>query len=74
MSDEIVEARAKETTFVSNVSGRTESTRSVRQNLSGKKRTKGFLKKHAPLIVIGALLLTVVGLIFIFAAAGRFVV
>lgn len=79
MSDEIVEARAKETTFVSNVSGRTESTRSVRQNLSGKKRTKGFLKKHAPLIVIGALLLTVVGLIFVsqsfmpFAIVNRFI-
>lgn len=78
MSDEIVEARAKETTFVSNVSGTAES-RNVRQKLSGKQRTKGFLKKRAPLIVIGALLLTVVGIIFLsqsfmpFAIVNRFI-
>ncbi len=79
MSDEIVEAREKETSFVSNVSGRTETLRTTRQNLSGKQRTKGLLKKHAPLIVIVALLVTLIGVIFVsqsfmpFAIVNRFI-
>ena len=77
MSDEIAEARAKETTFVSNVSGRPESSR--RRPLSKKARTKGFLKKHAPLLVILSVLITGVCLIFVsqsfmpFAIVNRFI-
>ena len=77
MSEEIAEARSRET-FVSNVSGRSETSRfSAKSN--SKKDTKGFLKKHAPLVVIVGLLITAVSLIFLsqsfmpFALVNRFI-
>ncbi len=76
MSDEIIEARSRET-FVSNVSGRPASPR--QQNLPKKLRTKGFLKKHAPLIVILSILVAGVALLFVsqsfmpFALVNRFI-
>ena len=76
MSDEIIEARSRET-FVSNVSGRPTSPR--QQNLPKKLRTKGFLKKHAPLIVILSILVAGVALLFVsqsfmpFALVNRFI-
>ena len=77
MSDEIIEARSRETSFVSNVSGRPASSR--QQNLPKKLRTKGFLKKHLPLIVILSVLVTGICLIFLsqsfmpFAIVNRFI-
>ena len=80
MSDEIVEARSKET-FVSNVSGRSESTGHSSEYKKSKK-TKGkfsFAKKHAPLIVILGVLVSAVALIFVsqsfmpFALVNRFI-
>jgi len=80
MSDEIAEVRSREETFVSNVSGRpkTESHRSV-GNTSKKQKTRSFLKKHAPLVVIIGVLITAVALIFVsqsfmpFALVNRFI-
>jgi len=80
MSDEIVEARSKET-FVSNVSGRPESSlnNSDRNKLNGSKKRSSFIKRHAPIIVILGLLVTVVSLIFVaqsfmpFALVNRFI-
>lgn len=75
MSDEIVEARSRET-FVSNVSGRSEASRF---SSSSPKKARGFLKKHAPLVVIIGLLITAVSLIFLsqsfmpFALVNRFI-
>ena len=78
MSDEIAEVRSRETTFVSNVSGRPESDRFTSRESKGKK-SKHFLKKHAPLVVIVGVLITVVALIFVsqsfmpFALVNRFI-
>ena len=74
MSEEIVEARSRET-FVSNVSGRPDIPRPTNQ----KKKFKGRLKKHAPLIVILSILVGAIALIFVsqsfmpFALVNRFI-
>ena len=81
MSDEIAEVRAREAeTFVSNVSGRPnpETSRPSVNNLKNKK-SKNFLKKHAPLVVIIGVLVAAVALIFVsqsfmpFALVNRFI-
>ncbi len=80
MSDEIIEARSKET-FVSNVSGRSESSLNS-SSRNNPKRIKGnfsFFKKHAPIVVVLGLLVTAVSLIFVsqsfmpFALVNRFI-
>ena len=78
MSDEIAEVRSRET-FVSNVSGRPESESDRFTSPKSTKRPRGFLKKHAPLVVIIGLLMTVVALVFLsqsfmpFALVNRFI-
>lgn len=75
MSDEIAEARSREETFVSHVSGRSSSA----SRQPNPKKSKQFLKKHAPLLVILSLLITAVALIFVsqsfmpFALVNRFI-
>ncbi len=81
MSDEIAEVRAREAeTFVSNVSGRSKTASSrFSTNLSKGKKSKNFLKKHAPLVVIVGVLIAAVALIFVsqsfmpFALVNRFI-
>ena len=81
MSDEIAEVRSRETTFVSNVSGRPDSADLASRNVKGTKgkKPKQFLKKHAPLVVIAGVLVTAVALIFVsqsfmpFALVNRFI-
>ena len=78
MSDEIAEARNREETFVSHVSGRPQNSRSSTRQ-TGSKKSKQFLKKHAPLLVIFSLLFTAVALVFVsqsfmpFALVNRFI-
>lgn len=80
MSDEIAEVRSRET-FVSNVSGRADSVNLTSRDVKGLKgkKTKNFLKKHAPLVVIAGVLVTAIALIFIsqsfmpFALVNRFI-
>ena len=80
MSDEIIEARSRET-FVSSVQGRPDSGRSGRNasKTPFKERFWSFNKKHAPLIVIVGLLITAVSLLFVsqsflpFALVDRFI-
>ena len=73
MSDEIKEARSREESFISNVSGKP-----VLSSKTGKKKKSKF-KKRAPLIAILALLALGVGLIFVsqtmmpFAIVNRFI-
>jgi len=75
MSDEIAEARNRETSFVSNVSGRPDATSHTKVS----SRTKSFLKKHAPLMVILSVLIAAVALLFVsqsfmpFALVNRFI-
>lgn len=76
MSNEIVEARARET-FVSNVSAKPEIPITAKRN--GGKGFWSFTKKHSPLLVIVALIITTVCLIFVsqsfmpFALVNRFI-
>ena len=77
MSDEVVEARSRET-FVSNVSGRTDSAYS-KNTKNGKGNFWSFSKKHAPLIVIVGIIVASVAMIFVsqsfmpFALVNRFI-
>lgn len=76
MSDEIIEARSKET-FVSNVSGRTNSVDP--KTPSRKHRAKISLKKYAPLMVILSVLIAGIAILFLsqsfmpFAIVNRFI-
>lgn len=78
MSDEIIEARSRET-FVSNVSGRSSSLRHQSVSPKGRAKLKDFFKKHSPLIVILGVLIAGVCLIFVsqsfmpFALVNRFI-
>ena len=78
MSDEVVEARSRET-FVSNVSGRADSSRFGGASKKGKRGSGFFKKKHAPLLVIAGVLIAGIALVFIsqsfmpFALVNRFI-
>ncbi len=78
MSDEITEARSRET-FVSNVSGRIDPSRHNVNTKNDKKRSWSFSKKHAPLLVIVGVLIAGIAMIFVsqsfmpFALVNRFI-
>lgn len=78
MSDEIAEVRSRET-FVSNVSGREDTSRYTANAKKGKKHNKFLSKKHAPLFLIIGVIIAGIALIFVsqsfmpFALVNRFI-